>query len=120
MKSYRELIVWQKAMLLVEMVYTRSNSFSSEETFGLSAQIRRSAISIPSNIAEGYGRNQTRDYIRFLQISSGSLYELQTQIEIALRLDYIMHEDYEVLYNLSIEIEKMLASLIRKLKNTIN
>jgi len=78
MKTYRELIVWQKYMILVTEIYKVSKLFPSEENFGLTSQIRRSAVSIPSNISEGYGRNSLNDYIRFLNISVGSLYELQT------------------------------------------
>ena len=82
-KSYRDLFVWQKAMELVTAVYAIPKVFPKEEQYGLTAQIRRSAVSVPSNIAEGYGRNSTLDYTRFLQIARGSLYELQTQLEIA-------------------------------------
>jgi len=76
MKTYRDLLVWQKAMTLVTEVYRKTKTFPREEVYGLTSQVRRSAVSIPSNIAEGYGRNSTSDYIRFLQIASGSLYEL--------------------------------------------
>jgi len=78
-KSYRDLFVWQKAMELVTAVYTITKDFPKEELYGLTAQIRRSAVSVPSNIAEGYGRKSTLEYIRLLQIACGSLYELQTQ-----------------------------------------
>src|SRR5215216_3360360 len=88
-KSYRDLIVWQKSISLVKGVYVVSQSFPKEEQYGLTNQMRRCAVSIPSNIAEGYGRNSTGDYKRFLQVAVGSLYELQTQIEIAFNLDYI-------------------------------
>ncbi len=98
MKTYRELIVWRKSMILVTKVYKVSKLFPSEENFGLISQIRRSAISIPSNISEGYGRNSLNDYIRFLNISVGSLYELQTQIEISFNLKYIDKENFEVVY----------------------
>ena len=89
MKTYRDLIVWQKSMVLVTEVYKISKEFPNDETYGLTSQIRRCAVSIPSNIAEGYGRNSTNDYIHFLRIATGSLYELQTQMEIALNLHYI-------------------------------
>ncbi|MCT4588624.1 MAG: four helix bundle protein [Carboxylicivirga sp.] len=118
MKTYRDLIVWQKGMDLVEQVYEVSKHFPAEELYCLTQQIRRCVISVPSNIAEGYGRNHTKDYIRFLQIASGSLYELQTQLEIALRLHYISELLYTPVNNLSIEVEKMLASLINKLKQS--
>lgn len=76
-------------MSVVLLVYGKTKGFPKEETFGLTSQIQRSVVSIPSNIAEGYGRNSTGDYIRFLQIASGSLYEFQTQLEICFRLGYL-------------------------------
>src|SRR5688572_5735487 len=113
--SYRDLIVWQKSMSLVTEVYLITNVFPSSEVYGLSSQIRRSAISIPSNIAEGYGRNATGDYKRFLQIGVGSLFELQTQIEIALNLTYIQKTTFDALYEKTKELERMLLSLINKI-----
>ena len=84
MQTYRDLIVWQKSMSLVIMLYAETKGFPKEEIFGLTSQIQSSVVSIPSNIAEGYGRNSTGDYVRFLQIASGSLYEFQTQLEISI------------------------------------
>lgn len=115
MKSYRDLIVWQKAMQLVVDIYLITGKLPDEERFGLVSQIRRSAVLIPSNIAEGYGRNYTKDYIRFLQIARGSLFECQTQLEIALNLKFITTSDIESVTFVSVEIEKMLNSLINKL-----
>lgn len=115
-KSYRDLIVWQKAMTLVKDIYLTSQVFPQEEIYGLTSQIRKCAVSIPSNIAEGYGRNSTGDYKRFLQIANGSLYELQTQIQIALDLDYITQESFNKVFNLTIEIDKILYTIIQKLK----
>jgi four helix bundle protein len=117
MKTYRDLIVWQKSMNLVIMVYDQTKQFPNEEMYNLTSQLKRSAVSVPSNIAEGYGRNSSGDYIRFLQIASGSLYELQTQLEISLRLNFISTENYNKIISLSIEIEKMLSSLISKIKS---
>ena len=108
----RDLIVWQKAMLLCKEVYFLTKSFPKEEVYGLTSQVRRCAISIPSNIAEGKGRNSDKEFIRFLQISLGSLYELQTQLELSLQLDFTKNID--TVLHLSIEIEKMLNSLITK------
>jgi four helix bundle protein len=88
-KSYRDLIVWQKSMTMVTAVYEATRRFPAEELYGLTAQIRRAAVSITSNIAEGYSRNSTADYIRFLRIACGSLYELRTQLEIAVNLGYM-------------------------------
>ena len=90
MKSYRDLIVWQKAMSLVTLTYKITKDFPIEERYGLCSQIRRSSVSVPSNIAEGYGRNYRKDYSRFLQIARGSLFECQTQLEIALNMNFIM------------------------------
>lgn len=115
MKSYRDLIVWNKSVALVTLIYIVLKKFPDEEKFGLVAQIKRSSVSIPSNIAEGYGRNYTKDYSRFLQIARGSLYEMQTQIEISKNLNFISETDVKEILNLALEIEKMLNSLINKL-----
>ena len=114
-KSYRDLVVWQKSMALVSEIYLLTKGFPKEELYGITSQIRRSAVSIPSNIAEGYGRNSTQDYIRFLQIACGSLYEIQTQLEIAVNLGYLENgRSQTVLQNIN-EIERMLSTLIKKL-----
>jgi four helix bundle protein len=115
-KTYRDLLVWQKAMIFVTDIYQTTRAFPREELYGLTSQMRRCAVSIPSNIAEGYGRNSTSDYIRFLQIASGSLYELQTQLEISANLEYLDKNDRERLDSLSREIERMLSSLIHKIR----
>ena len=116
-KTYRDLQIWQKSMTLVTEVYKTSKGFSKDEAYGLIPQIRRCAISIPSNIAEGYGRNSTNEYIHFLRIATGSLYELQTQIEICMNLDYLNKDEFNKLYELSREIERMITSLIGKLSS---
>jgi four helix bundle protein len=108
-------MVWQKAMILVNKSYKASAYFPDEEKYALTSQLRRSAVSIPSNIAEGYGRRSTGDYIRFLNIAMGSLFELQTQFEIALNQSYYKKELFDVLYEDSREVERLLSSLIRKL-----
>ncbi|MHC4926998.1 MAG: four helix bundle protein [Planctomycetota bacterium] len=114
-QTFRDLMVWQKSMVLVKQVYAVTKVFPRDEMYGLTNQIRRGAVSIPSNIAEGYGRNSTVDYIRFLRIASGSVYELQTQAEIAVNLNYIKPEDFEQLNATATEIAKMLSSMIGKL-----
>ncbi|MBP6558143.1 MAG: four helix bundle protein [Flavobacterium sp.] len=116
MTSYRDLIVWQKSMSLVTLIYKLVAQLPENEKFGLTSQIKRSAVSIPSNIAEGYGRNYRKDYSRFLQIARGSLFENQTQLEIAVNLDFIKVNDLEEIKELSVEVEKMLNSLIKKLE----
>lgn len=114
-KSYRDLIVWQKSMQLVTDIYKATSSFPTSELYALTSQLRRCAVSIPSNIAEGYGRNSTGDYKRFLQVAAGSIFELQTQIEIATNLKYLSTETFNTLFNASKEIELMLLSIIRKI-----
>ena len=117
MKSYRDLIVWQKSVTMVTLIYKLISKFPDEEKYGLTSQIKRSSVSVPSNIAEGYGRNYTKDYARFLQIARGSLFEMQTQFQIALNLDFIQEKDLDEIKSLSVEIEKMLNVLIKKLSN---
>ena len=117
MKTFRELIVWQKSMNFVTEIYDITSNFPREERIGLTSQLRRSAISIPSNISEGYGRDGLNDYIRFLNIAISSLFELQTQIEIAFNLKYIGKENFDRLFEFSREIERMLSSFIRSLKS---
>jgi four helix bundle protein len=118
MKTYRDLIVWQKAMQMVTYIYQLTGDFPKNELYGLTTQIRRCAISIPSNIAEGYGRNSTDDYLRFLNISRASLYELQTQLEISSNLNFLAKVDFEKIYEATREIERMLSSLIIKINRT--
>jgi len=115
-KSYRDLIVWQKSIYLVRNVYILTQKLPKEELYGLTNQMRRCAVSIPSNIAEGYGRNSTGDYKRFLQIAVGSLYELQTQIEISFQLKYLDENNLNSIISLCTEIDKILYSLIQKIK----
>lgn len=119
MKTFRDLLIWQKSMALVTNCYTISSNFPKEELFGLTSQIRRCSISIPSNIAEGFGRGTNKEYFRFLTISLGSLFEFQTQIEIAYNLNYITLENFNKLYEDSRELERMLASFMNKIKDTL-
>ncbi|MGZ0016413.1 four helix bundle protein [Yeosuana sp. AK3] len=112
--TYRKLIVWQKSMAFVTKIYNETKSFPSEELCALTSQIKRSAISIPSNIAEGYGREGQKDYLRFLNIGLSSLFELQTQIEIAFNLNFLSEYAFKELYEDSREIERMLTSFINK------
>lgn len=114
-KTYRDLIIWQKSMSLVTEIYSITNNFPASELYALTNQLRRCAVSIPSNIGEGYGRNSTGDYKRFLQISVGSLFELQTQIEIAYNLKYIQDSIFKDLLAKTSELEIMIFTLIRKI-----
>ncbi len=114
MKTFRELLVWQKSMDLV--VYRSTANFPNGESFGLTSQLRRCAVSIPSNLAEGYGRNTKSELLRFAQIATGSLYELQTQLEISLRLGYLNETEFEDIHGKAREVERMLNSLTRSLQ----
>ena len=118
MKTYRELIVWRKSIRFVSRIYFATIDFPDHEKYGLTNQLRRSSISIPSNIAEGFGRRADRDFARFLHIAMGSVFELQTQIIIALQLKYIRLDRFKILYQESREIERMLRSLTEKLQYT--
>lgn len=118
-KSFRDLVVWQKSMNLVERVYSITKQFPADERYALTSQLKRASVSVPSNIAEGYGRNSTADYIRFLKISLGSLYELDTQLELAIRLKLAHDEETKDALELCVEIEKMLVALISKLRTRI-
>ncbi|MEN3324844.1 four helix bundle protein [Mariniflexile soesokkakense] len=96
--TFRKLLIWQKSMILVTEIYKEVKVFPSEELYALTSQIKRSATSIPSNIAEGYGREGLKDYLRFLNIALSSLFELQTQIEIAYNLKFLKKENFNRLY----------------------
>ncbi|CAE6519236.1 Four helix bundle protein [Nitrosomonas nitrosa] len=114
-KNYRELIIWQKAMDLVELIYQVTKNFPKEELYGLTSQIRRAAVSIPSNIAEGQARQSTSEFRNFLSIAQGSRAEVETQLMIAQRLDYLPQQKAEQILNLSEEIKRMIYSLTSKL-----
>ncbi len=115
-KSYRDLIAWQKSMDLVEMIYTITRTFPKEELYGLTSQVRRAAVSIPSNIAEGEGRNSKKEFSQFLSISYGSLSEVETQIMIANRLQYTNNKKTELVLCLCKEIGKIINGLRRSLQ----
>jgi four helix bundle protein len=114
MSNFRNLLIWQKSMSLTTKIYNSTKKFPKEELFGLTSQIRRCSISIPSNIAEGYGRDSNKEYLRFLNISIGSLFEMQTQLEIAKNIQYLNDEEFNNLYDDSREIERMLVSFVNK------
>lgn len=115
--TFRKLLDWQKSMALVTLIYSEVMVFPPDELYALTSQIKRSATSIPSNIAEGYGREGKKDYLRFLNIALSSLFELQTQLEIAYNLKFLKQDNFNKLYNDSREIERMLSNFIRKIKN---
>ena len=118
-KSYRELTVWQKSIDWVERIYRVSKSFPSEEKFGLTSQIRRAAVSVPSNIAEGAARTGTKEFLQFLSVASGSLAEVETQLILAERLGYLAKPEHEALLDQAGEISRMLGGLKRSLQSKI-
>lgn len=115
-KSHRDLIVWQKAMDLVTSVYSTTDSFPRSELYGLTSQIRRAAASVPANIAEGQGRRMGGEYLQFLGNARGSLLELDTHLEIAVRLGMLSKEAHSTLMESLIEVRKLLNGLMRSIK----
>ena len=119
-KSYRDLEVWRKSMSLVEETYRLSSGLPRNEEFGLKIQMRRAAVSIPSNIAEGHSRRHSREFLQHLSISSGSLAELETQLNLAMRLNLIPPSDAEEATRLCEEIGKMLHGLANAIRRHTN
>jgi four helix bundle protein len=118
-RSHRDLIVWQRAMGTVTEIYRVTNVFPATEKFGLTSQLRRAAVSIPSNIAEGYGRGTSQDYLRFLRISRGSLFEVDTQLLIATNMGFLSHDQYQQVENQLAETGRVLAGLIKSIESRI-
>ena len=114
-RSYRDLIVWQKAVDLCVEAYRLSKKLPKEELYALSDQIRRAAVSVPSNIAEGHARHSRKDFAHFLMIAQGSIAELETQLYLAVRMAMLAESDVDYLMPLSGEVSKMLMSLRTKL-----
>jgi len=115
-KNYRDLIAWQKSIELVEEVYKLTREFPREEIYSLTTQMRRAAISIPSNIAEGEGRRSGNEFSHFLSIAHGSLRELETQILIAQRLLYLTDAQVQTLFSMTEEIGRLINGLANSLK----
>ena len=116
-KSYQDLVVWQKAMDLTVAVYKLSGTFPSDERFGLVSQVRRSSASGAANIAEGFGRESKGDFVRFLRIAQGSLKETETHILLSVRLSMVENGDVRNIMSLAEEVGKMLRSLIAKVSD---
>ena len=116
---FKELFVWQRAMDLLEQIYILTRSLPKEETYALSDQMRRAAVSVPSNIAEGQQRYSTKDFIRFLLMAKGSCAELETQLYICIRLKYLTPEDTKKTLQLINEVGRMLSGLITKLSKSL-
>lgn len=112
-RNYTELETWQRAMELTEAVYAATKRYPKEETYGLTSQTRRSAVSVPSNIAEGQGRGSSRDFVRFLTVARGSLCELETQLILGSRLRYVDEASLQSLLKQSGTVGRLLNGLIR-------
>ena len=111
-RAFRDIYIWRKSMELVKIVYDLVRKLPKSEIYGLSDQMRRAAVSIPSNIAEGYGRSSQGDLIHFLNIAQGSKYELETQLEICIMLNYLQPEQAEPAFILCDEIGRMTNAFI--------
>ena len=116
MHEYRKLILWRKAIDLVSDIYKLTAEFPKKEQFSLTSQINRAAVSIPSNIAEGAGRNSNKEFAQFLSIAHASTYELETQLIISKNLGYLAQEDLKKALNQLYEVQKMNYALQRKLR----
>ena len=116
LRNYKDLQVWQKAYQLCLEVYKATGEFPKHELYGITAQLRRAAVSIPSNIAEGYGRKTTKEYIQFLYVAYGSICELETQILLSGDLGYLSPEVLKKLQDGIAEVERMLKALINSLQ----
>jgi four helix bundle protein len=117
-RSFRDLIAWQKSFQVGLTIYEITKSFPESERFGLIAQLRRAAVSVASNIAEGYGRQSTSDHLRFLRIARGGLYEIETQLLFATHLEFITAEVSDELVSSLGECGRVLAGLIRSLEQS--
>jgi len=114
--SYRDLIAWQKSISLIERIYSCTRQFPKEEIYGITSQMRRAAVSIASNIAEGRGRNSTGEFCQFLGVSKGTLYELETQLIVSNKVGYLSDEELNSLLNNCDEISRLLNGLLKSLK----
>lgn len=117
-KDVREIKAWQLSMELATEIYKITNSFPKNEQFGLTSQIQRAIVSVPSNIAEGFDRGSNLEFKRFLLIARGSITEVQTQLEIAKNLGYIKQPDFTLIYEKTVTIHKLANGLIKHLKTT--
>ena len=116
MKTHKDLDVWKISIEMVTEIYKLTRNFPKEEIYGLTNQMRRAAVSVPSNIAEGAGRNSSKEFVQFLNFSTGSLSELETQLIIAYNLEYINNEQKQSMDILFTNIFKMLSGLIQSIK----
>jgi four helix bundle protein len=115
-RTFRDLVAWQKAIALTRLVYRLTGTFPSDERFGLVIQMRRAAVSVPANIAEGYGRGARQEYIRYIQIARGSLFELQTHAEIAHGQGWMTDSAFRESNQSAEEVDRIISGLLRSLK----
>ncbi len=116
-QSFKDLIVWQKSMLLAKKVYILTESYPKNEMYGIVSQMRRASVSIPSNVAEGYGRKSRKEYSQFYSIAYGSLLELETQLLLSFDLGFIKETEFKTINSIREEVSKMLFTMIEKLKS---
>lgn len=119
-RTYQDLHAWQKSRALCLGIYRATEAFPDHERYGLIAQLRRCSVSVPSNIAEGYGRESPQDFLRFLRTSRGSLYELETQVTLSVDLGYLTPESAQPLFDSITEIRQILSGLIKSVRKRIN
>jgi four helix bundle protein len=114
-KSYKDLIVWQKSIQMARLCYTLSKTFPKDELYGLTSQLRRAAVSVSANIAEGRSRGSRKDFVQFLRIANGSLAEVETLLTLACEFGYCSNNDIDAIHSETSEIGKMLNTMIRQL-----
>jgi four helix bundle protein len=118
-QSFKDLLVWQKAIALSVLCYRLTEEFPKHEMYGMTAQIRRASVSVPANIAEGHGREHTRSFIQFLRVAQGSLKELETHLILAEQVQLVRAEGLEQVNAMTDEVGRMLRALIRSLQDRI-
>tara|TARA_R110000772_G_scaffold239999_1_gene352107 strand:+ start:124 stop:483 length:360 start_codon:yes stop_codon:yes gene_type:complete len=119
MRNFRDLEIWKDSIKLVKVVYELTSALPDTEKFGLISQMNRCSVSIPSNIAEGCSKDSQKDFIRFLQISLGSAFELETQLEVCIELDFIAREEVKITIRSLVKLQKQIKSLINYSKTKI-
>ena len=119
METHKDLRVWQQSIEMVTSIYLMTKAFPKDELFGLVSQMRRAAVSVPSNIAEGYARGTDREKLHFLRISSGSMSEIETQLMLSLNLGYVSQEAFDELSKITTSLWKQLNALISSLKKRL-
>ncbi len=119
-ENFKDLLVWQQGMEVARLIYLLARKFPADEKYGLTSQLKRAAVSVPSNIAEGHARDSLKDYLRFLSISAGSLAETETQLRLAVNLGYIAGEEVKEVLDLNEKTLRMLRNLQRSLAEKLS